>query len=146
MSILTFLRRSIPLVAVSAATFFGTELLLVAGNQAPGGQPPPIQGQPAGGPPVPGQAPAGGRGGGRGNAGAALFTATCSGCHGTPEVTGRAPWLFDQKWLDGTDDDKIANTIRRGVPEKGMVGFTPEQLSDQQIFQLIAYIRTATAT
>jgi glucose/arabinose dehydrogenase len=60
-------------------------------------------------------------------------------------VTGRAPWLFDQKWLDGTDDDKIANTIRHGVPEKGMVGFTPEQLSDQQVFQLIAYIRTATA-
>jgi glucose/arabinose dehydrogenase len=60
-------------------------------------------------------------------------------------VTGRAPWLFDQKWLDGTDDDKIANTIRHGVPEKGMVGFTPEQLSDPQVFQLIAYIRTATA-
>src|SRR6185503_15721356 len=55
------------------------------------------------------------------------------------------PSLFDQKWLDGTDDEKIANTIRRGVPDKGMVGFTPEQLSDQQVFQLIAYIRTATA-
>ena len=26
-----------------------------------------------------------------------------------------------------------------------MVGFTPEQLTDQQIFQLIAFIRTATA-
>src|SRR4029079_16857985 len=94
----------------------------------------------------PGQTPpAGGRGGGRGNPAAALFTATCSGCHGTPEVTGRAPWLFDQKWLDGTDDEKIATTVRRGIPEKGMVGFTPEQLSDQQIFQLINYIRTATA-
>src|SRR5262245_12775331 len=92
-----------------------------------------------------GQAPGGGRGGGRGNAGGTLFTATCSGCHGTPEVTGRAPWFFDQKWLDGTDDEKIANTIRHGVPDKGMVGFTPEQLSDPQVFQLIAYIRTATA-
>ncbi len=42
--------------------------------------------------------------------GAAFFTATCSGCHGTPELTGRAPYLFDQKWLDGTDDEKIATT------------------------------------
>jgi aldose sugar dehydrogenase len=111
-----------PLI-VCATIFLGTELFLVAGSQAP----------------------AGGRGGGRGNPGGALFIAACSGCHGTPEVTGRAPWLFDQKWLDGSDDDKIANTIRHGVPEKGMVGFTPEQLSDPQVFQLIAYMRTATA-
>ena len=134
---------------VSAALFLGTELFLVAGNQAPTGQSPQQTAPgtpPATGAPAPGQAPGGGRGGGRGNPAAALFTATCSGCHGTPELTGRAPWLFDQKWLDGTDDDKIANTIRHGVPEKGMVGFTPEQLSDQQVFQLIAYIRTATAS
>ena len=149
MMTLRFMRRTVPLFVVSAGILLGTALLVVAGNQAPVGQPPqqpPAQGgQPTGGTPVPGQPPAGGRGGGRGNAVAALFTATCSGCHGTPDVTGRAPWLFDQKWLDGTDDDKIANTIRRGVPEKGMVGFTPEQLSDPQVFQLIAYIRTATA-
>jgi aldose sugar dehydrogenase len=141
-----------PILTVCAALFLlSTELFLSAGArtqaqtaQAPQQQPAPPGGQVPGAP-APGQAPAGGRGGGRGNAGGALFTATCSGCHGTPEVTGRAPWLFDQKWLDGTDDEKIANTIRHGVPEKGMVGFTPEQLSDQQVFQLIAYIRTATA-
>ena len=142
------MRLSALILVVSAAFCFSTELFLAAGGkQAPGGQPsqPPTApaGQAPGAPPA-GQAP-GGRGGGRGNAGATLFTATCSGCHGTPEVTGRAPWLFDQKWLDGTDDEKIANTIRHGVPEKGMVGFTPEQLSDPQVFQLIAYIRTATA-
>jgi mono/diheme cytochrome c family protein len=113
-------------------------------------QPPPPAGQPPVGTPPAGQAgqagPGGGRGGGRGNnAGAMLFTAMCSGCHGTPDLTGRAPWLFDQKWLDGTDDAKITTTVRRGVPEKGMVGFLPEQLTDEQIFQLIAYVRTATA-
>ena len=147
MTIRPFMRRSAPFFIVSATLLLSTELFLVAGNQAAGGQAPQQPapgGQPTTGVPAPGQAP-GGRGGGRGNPGGTLFTATCSGCHGTPEVTGRAPWLFDQKWLDGTDDDKIANTIRHGVPEKGMVGFTPEQLSEQQIFQLIAYIRTATA-
>jgi len=143
-------RLAAPTLLVSTALLLGTELFLTArdrGAQAQGQ----AQQPPAGAPPAAGTAPGaqtpppGGRGGGRGNAGAALFTATCSGCHGTPELTGRAPFLFDQKWLDGTDDDKIAATVRRGVPEKGMVGFTPEQLSDQQIFQLIAYIRTATA-
>jgi len=126
------------------------EMFIAASGRDLQGQTLPAAPQPAPGgggaqaaPPA-GQVPPG-RGGGRGNAAAALFTATCSGCHGTPELTGRAPFLFDQKWLDGTDDDKIANTIRHGVPEKGMIGFTAEQLSDAQVFQLIAYIRTATA-
>ena len=130
-----------------AAPFFILSGVILAGSQTLPGAPQPAAGgggAQAGPPPI-GQAPPGGRGGGRGNAAAALFTATCSGCHGTPELTGRAPFLFDQKWLDGTDDEKIATTIRHGVPEKGMIGFTAEQLSDAQVFQLIAYIRTATA-
>jgi aldose sugar dehydrogenase len=152
MTIRRYARFAAPILLLSSTFLFATELFLVARDrdpQAQGAQTP-QQPAPGGAPPagtqVPGQTPpAGGRGGGRGNPAAGLFTATCSGCHGTPELTGRAPWLFDQKWLDGTDDEKIANTVRHGVPEKGMVGFTPEQLSDQQIFQLINYIRTATA-
>jgi glucose/arabinose dehydrogenase len=126
-----------PLLILSGVIFWSSEIFLAARGRD-------LQGQTLPAAPAPGQVPPG-RGGGRGNAAATLFTATCSGCHGTPELTGRAPYLFDQKWLDGTDDDKIANTIRHGVPEKGMIGFTPEQLSDAQVFQLIAYIRTATA-
>lgn len=156
MNMRSYTRLSGPMLIVSAALVFSGELFVVARGsdiqgpnaQTPQQAPAPAGQPPAGQPPVgapSGQGGQGGRGGGRGNAGAALFTATCSGCHGTPELTGRAPWLFDQKWLDGTDDAKIANTIRHGVPDKGMVGFTPEQVSDQQIFQLIAYIRTATA-
>lgn len=155
MTIRPFIRFLGPSLIAATTILFSTELFLTARDssiQAPASpqnpQQPPTGGgttaPPAGQPPG-GQPPGGGRGGGRGNAGAALFTATCSGCHGTPELTGRAPYLFDQKWLDATDDEKIANTVRHGVPEKGMVGFTPEQLTDQQIFQLIAYIRTATA-
>ena len=139
MTIRWFVTYAASLFILIGVILSGSQTLPAAPQPAPGGggaqvSPPPI-----------GQAPPGGRGGGRGNAAATLFTATCSGCHGTPELTGRAPFLFDQKWLDGTDDDKIANTIRHGVPEKGMIGFTAEQLSDAQVFQLIAYIRTATA-
>src|SRR5262245_18729208 len=152
MTIRRYARFAAPILLVTSSFLLGTELFLAARDRgmqaqgAPAQQPPPAQGAPPAGTQPPGQSPpAGGRGGGRGNPAAGLFTATCSGCHGTPELTGRAPWLFDQKWLEGTDDEKIANTVRRGVPDKGMVGFTPEQLSDQQIFQLINYIRTATA-
>src|SRR5690349_16026163 len=107
MIIRAYKRYVAPILIVSAAFLFGTELLLTARDsqqapppqspQTPAGQSP--VGQPPAGQPA-GQPPGGGRGGGRGNAGAALFTATCSGCHGTPELTGRAPYLFDQKWLD----------------------------------------------
>src|SRR5689334_12209202 len=133
-------------VGVTGLILFSGELFVAAtggdlGRQAPAGaqQPTPGGGGTPAGTPPPGQGAPGGRGGGRGNQAALLFTSTCSGCHGTPELTGRAPWLFDQKWLDGTDDEKIANTIRHGVPDKGMVGFTADQLSDAQVFQLIAY-------
>jgi glucose/arabinose dehydrogenase len=150
-----YIRYAAPILIVSTATVLSTELYLAAKGRDLQAQTAPAPQQPASGgggapagPPPPGQGAPGGRGGGgggRGNAGGTLFTATCSGCHGTPELTGRAPWLFDQKWLDGTDDEKIASTIRHGIPDKGMVGFSPDQLSDAQLFQLIAYIRTATA-
>jgi glucose/arabinose dehydrogenase len=142
-----YVRFGAPLLIFIGVILTGSEMFLAARGRDLQGQTLPPAPAPTGAgaqaaPPA-GQVPPGR--GGRGNAAATLFTATCSGCHGTPELTGRAPFLFDQKWLDGTDDDKIASTIRHGVPEKGMVGFTPEQLSDAQVFQLIAYIRTAAA-
>jgi glucose/arabinose dehydrogenase len=152
MTIRPYLKYAAHFFMVGGVILSSSELFLAATGRDQQAQSPPTSQQPApsgaaapAGVPPAGQGSPGGRGGGRGNAAATLFTATCSGCHGTPELTGRAPFLFDQKWLDGTDDEKIANTIRHGVPEKGMVGFTPDQLSDTQVFQLIAYIRTATA-
>src|SRR6188472_3554564 len=113
------MRFAAPILLVGTAFLFGTELFLAARGSAQAPQQPPAGGATPAGTAPGGQAPPGaGRGGGRGNPAAALFTATCSGCHGTPELTGRAPYLFDQKWLDGTDDDKLAATVRRGVPDK----------------------------
>src|SRR5687767_3384833 len=83
----------------------------------------------------------GGRGGGRDdNPTAALFTAQCSGCHGTDLAGGRAPSLFDERWLASTTDERIANAIRYGVANTTMAPF--KSLSDEQIWHLTQYMRT----
>jgi glucose/arabinose dehydrogenase len=118
------------------------------GLHAKQGQPPP-----AGAPPAGAQAPAGapgrgpgqGRGGGRGNPMATKFTEVCAACHGTTQAKGPVgPSLFAETWTHGGDDNAITRSIRDGYPEKGMPPFK-DQLSDQDIFQMIAYIRTQTA-
>ncbi|MGD0496822.1 MAG: PQQ-dependent sugar dehydrogenase [Bryobacteraceae bacterium] len=73
---------------------------------------------------------------------AALYDTNCSGCHGgTDGRSGRAPSLFNQQWLNTAKDPAIEQAIRQGIPNTEMGGFTAEQLSDQQIFELIAFIR-----
>ena len=80
-------------------------------------------------------------GGGRGGPGAPLYTDNCSGCHGVDLNGGRAPSLFDPKWLDANSDDKILNAVKNGVPGTEMDGFKA-QLTDDQIMQIIQYARS----
>jgi glucose/arabinose dehydrogenase len=88
-------------------------------------------------------APAGGRGFGSLRASVALFNEQCSGCHGGIDGTGgRAPDLFNEKWLKTTTDEQITRTIRNGIPDSEMGGFPPAQLTDQQIFELVSFLRT----
>lgn len=87
-----------------------------------------------------GAAPQGG-GRGRGNQTAMLFNEICAGCHGTTIAGGRAPSLFDDQWTRGADDESIARNIENGVPATEMAPFKGA-LTEQQIWQLVAYIRT----
>src|SRR5579872_2709915 len=130
--------RALPVVA-------GAAMLAAAsiGLYAKQSQPPPAQSAVPGSP-MPGRGGPGGRGGGRGNPMAAKFTATCATCHGTTQAKGPVgPSLFADVWIHGGDDDAITRSIKSGYPDKGMPAFK-DQLSDQDIFQLIAYIRTQT--
>lgn len=88
--------------------------------------------------------PGGGRGGFGGlRASQTLFDGQCSGCHGGSDgTTGRAPNLFDAKWLATVSDGDIQKSVRKGIPNTEMSGFTPAQLTDQQLFELVAYLRT----
>jgi glucose/arabinose dehydrogenase len=122
-------------VAMVGIASFGAEVFS-ASQQTP----PPV---PAAGAPAP--APAAGRGG-RGNPTAQLFNEVCAGCHGaTPTAGPRAPSLLADTWLHGGDDEAIARNIRDGFIEKGMPPFK-DSLTDQQVWQMVAYLRTQTAT
>ena len=140
-------------VVVSAALVFATALTTQALMQAPQtpATPPaaPQAPAPAGAPPAgrarPGPARRGqGRGGGRGNPMAALYTERCSGCHGVDMSGGRAPSLFDDTWIHGSDDESIAKVITNGVPNTEMMPFK-DQLTEPQIWQLVAYLKTQAA-
>jgi glucose/arabinose dehydrogenase len=82
-----------------------------------------------------------GRGGGRqAPPGKALFTTNCAGCHGTDLSGGRAPSLFNQNLLEERTDEALHRKIESGNTEAGMPPFKGV-LSDEQMWQLIAYAR-----
>ena len=102
--------------------------------------------QPPGAPPAPAGARGGGQGGGRGNAAAALYTSTCAPCHGIDLTPGSpAPTLFSERLLASNDDETLVAKIKNGVPNTPMQPFKAT-LDDQQIWQLVAYIRTQAAS
>lgn len=126
-------------VAMLGLTALGAEVFTSQGQTPPPAAPPAAQaGAPA---PAPGQ----GRGG-RGNPTAQLFNEVCAGCHGATAAAGpRAPSLLADTWLHGSDDESIARNIRDGFLEKGMPPFK-DALTDQQVWQLVAYLRAQTAS
>jgi glucose/arabinose dehydrogenase len=75
------------------------------------------------------------------NPAAQLYTDQCSGCHGVDAAGGRAPSLFDEKWLDSVSDDYIVKTLQTGVPGTEMESFK-DVLTDQQIWSLVQYLHT----
>ena len=73
--------------------------------------------------------------------GRALFRGLCSGCHGGMGRGGKGPDLTDDRWLHGNKDEDIARVIKNGVPQTTMKKLG-ESLTDQQLSQLIDYIRS----
>jgi cytochrome c oxidase cbb3-type subunit III len=67
-----------------------------------------------------------------------LFSINCAPCHKADGGGGIGPNLTDEYWLHGGDVKGIYSTIKKGVPEKGMVAWenvlTPEQLRDVSFF------------
>jgi glucose/arabinose dehydrogenase len=134
---------------LGALVLFGT-VLTVEAMVPRAQQTPPAPSPPAAAPAgdargaAPGTPAGPGRGGGRGNPAAGLYTENCAGCHGIDITGGRAPSLFDAEWLHGGDDETIAKNIHEGFPASGMIPFK-DVLTDQQIWQLVGYIRTQAA-
>jgi cytochrome c oxidase cbb3-type subunit 3 len=69
-----------------------------------------------------------------------LFDAfNCSGCH-AHGGGGMGPPLMDDKWIYGSHPANIFETIVEGRPN-GMPSFR-NKISDQQVWQLVAYVQS----
>src|SRR5262245_56869838 len=72
--------------------------------------------------------------------GAVLFRQECVFCHGVGAGGGaRGPDLTTGSWIHGGSDADLVRTISGGVPGTAM---PPNKLTDDEIWQIIAYLRT----
>jgi alcohol dehydrogenase (cytochrome c) len=70
--------------------------------------------------------------------GATLFAATCAACHGADAKGDNGPNLTTL-WTSGATDDRVFDTIRRGVPGSVM---PPSRNSDAEIRAIVAYLKS----
>jgi cbb3-type cytochrome c oxidase subunit III len=82
-------------------------------------------------------------------AGTGTFRRYCANCHGTNAEGGSgndlippAPDLTDKEWKHGATDGEIFDTIKNGVPPELNMGAWGDQLKDQDIWNVVNYIRS----
>jgi putative heme-binding domain-containing protein len=75
-------------------------------------------------------------------AGRGLYMGGCAGCHGQGGQGGRGPNLKGRGMWHSLDDNGLFNTIKKGVPGADM---PPSNLGDEQLWQLVAFVRSINA-
>ena len=70
-----------------------------------------------------------------------VFINNCSQCHKELGEGGIGPNLTDDYWLHGGDIKSIFTSIKKGIPEKGMISWEP-LLSPTQMQNVSSYIMT----
>ena len=71
-----------------------------------------------------------------------LFAGACSACHGPNGEGGHGPSLTGSREVRRETDQELFHSIRGGVPGTDMPPFT---YPDQQIWQLVAFVRSLNA-
>ncbi|HEX6578478.1 MAG TPA: cytochrome c [Jiangellaceae bacterium] len=74
-----------------------------------------------------------------------LFASSCASCHGDDGVGGDSPTLNAREFLTSTNDEQIRMLVSAGVAGTEMPVWSIDlggSLTDQQIQQLVAYIRS----
>jgi cytochrome c oxidase cbb3-type subunit 3 len=72
--------------------------------------------------------------------GASLFRSNCSPCHGVnARGGGRGPDLTSGRWIHGSSDAAIFNTITHGVPGTEMPA---NDFEDSEVWTIMAYLRS----
>ncbi|HQU52955.1 MAG TPA: c-type cytochrome, partial [Saprospiraceae bacterium] len=74
-----------------------------------------------------------------------IWIANCVACHGANGEGGVGPNMTDKYWIHGGDIKNIFNTIKYGVPEKGMISWQT-QLSPSAMADVASYILTLQGT
>ncbi|WP_258105673.1 PQQ-dependent sugar dehydrogenase [Marinoscillum sp. MHG1-6] len=69
-----------------------------------------------------------------------IYKNICSNCHGIDLKGGLSSSLADGQWEFGGSDEEILQTIKDGIPEKGMIAYG-SVLSPDQLRSLVVYIR-----
>src|SRR5262245_52070454 len=73
-------------------------------------------------------------------AGRAAYDQACVACHGASGQGDRGPALNGNRFVHGSEDGDLFHAIKAGVPGTQMPSFA--RFSDEQIWQLVTYIRT----
>jgi len=77
-------------------------------------------------------------------AGKSLYDGVCQSCHGADAHGDRAPSLASGTFRHGDADGVLFLNIRNGINGAGMPPFS--QFSSDQVWQLVAYLRSLTGT
>jgi len=76
--------------------------------------------------------------------GGAMFRTRCAGCHG-PDARGYLGPDLTGLWAAGVTDDRIFDTVRRGVAGTEMPAADPQRVPDRDIWMILAYVHTLAA-
>jgi cytochrome c oxidase cbb3-type subunit 3 len=74
-----------------------------------------------------------------------IYLANCSACHGPEGQGGVGPNMTDKYWVQGGSLSDVYQTIKNGVPEKGMIAWKA-QMKPATILSLASYIKTLEGT
>lgn len=77
--------------------------------------------------------------------GKTVYQRNCVACHKAAGEGGIGPNLTDEYWLHGGSIQDIYNTIKNGVPEKGMIAWG-DVLSPSKMNDVASYIETLKGT
>src|SRR5579864_5450152 len=77
-------------------------------------------------------------------AGQRLYRQACQACHGGEGRGDRGPALTTSNFAHGSDDVDLFRNIRTGITGSEMPAF--QKLTDDQVWQLVSYIRSLNGT
>jgi mono/diheme cytochrome c family protein len=69
------------------------------------------------------------------------LTYGCVGCHGVNGGGGMGKPILDDEWIFGSDDATLFKLVRGEVPKQTMPNSIGKALTDEQVRQVIVYVR-----